>query len=86
MTKELISRIEIEDFEYKQTKKFTRLFDVGEGGSWCQRTVVHDGILFAASMDHNVYAIEAGSGKEIWKYKTSGRICLASPSVLASAT
>ena len=34
--------------------------------------VVQDGILFVPSYDHNLYALEAGSGKFLWKYATQG--------------
>lgn len=35
---------------------------------------IHDGILYVGSYDHNIYALQAGSGEFIWKYATDGGI------------
>ena len=71
--------VEMEDFEYKQVKKFDRIFNLGEGGSFTQKPCVHEGVMYAGCMDRNVYAIDANSGKLIWKFRTEGSVGPASP-------
>ncbi len=43
---------------------------------------VADGTLYASSSDHNLYALDAGSGTLRWKFKTDGRIT-SSPAITA---
>ncbi len=35
---------------------------------------VHEGIVYVPSYDHNVYALDAESGKFLWKYPTEGGV------------
>ncbi|MCK5023071.1 MAG: PQQ-binding-like beta-propeller repeat protein, partial [Candidatus Aenigmarchaeota archaeon] len=58
---------ELEDFEVKRTRKFDRVFRIGKGGSFIF-TMMHDGIIYANSGDYYVYAIEAKTGKELWRF------------------
>ncbi|RME32555.1 MAG: protein kinase, partial [Thermoflexia bacterium] len=41
---------------------------------------VHNGILYVGAYDHNLYALDAESGKFLWKYATEGGIA-SSPAV-----
>jgi len=61
---------ELEDFEMKKVKKWDRVFKIGEGGSFCF-TLMHEGIIYATSGDHFVYAIDGKSGRELWKFRTN---------------
>ena len=71
--------IEMEDFEYKKVRKFDRIFLVGEGGSFTQEPLVHKGLVYVGSMDHNVYAINAITGRLVWNFKASDGILISSP-------
>lgn len=77
--------LEMEDFEYKRVKTFNRIFDIGEGGSFAQKPLVHNGIAYVGSMDHNVYAVDAKTGKLVWKFRTEGGI-LDSSAVIKDGT
>ncbi len=61
---------ELEDFEVKRIRKFDRVFKIGDGGSFVF-TMMHEGVIYATCGDHYVYAIDAKSGKEIWKFRTN---------------
>ena len=71
--------LEMEDFEYAQVKKFDRIFDIGEGGSFSQKPLIHEGVVYVGCMDHNVYALDAKSGELIWKFKARDGIVSSSP-------
>ncbi|NIP40480.1 MAG: PQQ-binding-like beta-propeller repeat protein, partial [Candidatus Aenigmarchaeota archaeon] len=61
--------LELEDFEVRKTKKFERVWNVGEGGSIVLSVLDGDVVYFGAC-DGNVYAISADTGREIWRFKT----------------
>ncbi|MCX6818355.1 MAG: PQQ-binding-like beta-propeller repeat protein [Candidatus Aenigmarchaeota archaeon] len=63
---------ELEDFTVRKAKKWDRAFKIGEGGSFCF-TMMHEGVIYAPCGDHYVYAIEAKTGKEIWRFRTNDR-------------
>jgi outer membrane protein assembly factor BamB len=65
--------VELEDVEVKRIKRFERLWKIGRGGSICY-TRVFDGIVYFGSADKNFYAIDAESGKELWRFRTGGVI------------
>ncbi len=71
--------IEMEEFEYKQVNKFSRMLNFGDGGSLAQEPLVHDGIVYAASMDRNVYAVDARTGDLIWSFRAEGGFAGSSP-------
>ncbi len=73
--------VELEDFEYVQVKSFDRIFRIGEGGSFLQRPCVHDGIVFAASLDRNVYAIRISTGGLVWKFTAEAGFAPSSPMI-----
>ena len=71
--------VEMEDFEYTLVNKFTRIFNLGEGGSFVQEPCVHDGRVYAGCLDRNVYCIDAKSGELVWKFQTEAGIAMSSP-------
>lgn len=73
--------VEMEDFEYKQVKKFDRTFNVTPGGSIFQRPLVHDGVVHFGSRDHNVYAVCALDGKLRWKFTANDGFIVSSPCI-----
>jgi len=71
--------VELEDFEYKQVKKFDRIFNLGEGGSFTQEPCIHNGIAYLACLDRNVYAINAENGEPVWRFEASAPFATCSP-------
>ena len=71
--------VEMEDFEYKQVKKFDRIWSYGPGGSFAQKPLIHDGVVYVGCMDQNVYALDARDGKLIWKFGANGGFWVSSP-------
>ena len=71
--------IEIEEYEVKKTGRFDRIWNVTEGGSMAQLPLVYDGKLYFGSFNHNVYCLDAASGKLNWKFKAHDRVGVASP-------
>ncbi len=71
--------VEMGDFEVKKTTKFDRMWSIGPGGSMAQIPLIKDGIVYVASCNQNVYAVDAGNGELVWKYKTEGIILAGSP-------
>jgi outer membrane protein assembly factor BamB len=65
---------ELEDFEIKKLKKFDRAAKVTFGGSVVNRPLVHNGSVYFGACDHNIYAVDAKTGKNLWKLKTGGII------------
>lgn len=61
---------ELEDFEMKKDREWDRAFRVGDGGSFIF-TMMHRGVIYASCGDHYVYALDALTGKEIWKFRTN---------------
>ena len=43
---------------------------------------VVDGVVYIGSGDHNVYALNASTGKRIWKYRTGAYVLYTSPAVV----
>lgn len=66
--------IEIGEYEVKKIKKFDRLWRIGEGGSVDQQPLVYKGRVYFGSMNHNVYCVDAMTGKLIWKFRTRDRV------------
>ena len=73
--------VELEDIEVKRTKKFDRMWEVGFGGSINNGVRLIDGVIYFGAMDNYVYAVDASTGKEIWKFKTGDGICESTPAV-----
>jgi outer membrane protein assembly factor BamB len=63
---------ELEEFEVKKTRKWDRVFRLGEGGSFCF-TLMHEGVIYATCGDHYVYAIDGKNGRELWKFRAHDR-------------
>ncbi len=66
--------VEMGEYEIVQTKKFDRYMWIETGGSIGGAPIVADSILYFASMNHNVYALDALTGKEIWRFTARDRI------------
>jgi len=72
--------IEIGDFEVTKKKNYHYSFwHCTEGGSIDQRPLIYKGVIYFGSFNHNLYALNAQTGKEIWKFKAQDRIGLCSP-------
>ncbi|MCK4335639.1 MAG: PQQ-like beta-propeller repeat protein, partial [Candidatus Aenigmarchaeota archaeon] len=64
---------ELEDFTVKKTKKFTRIFEVGPGGSVSYCGIRGDKVYFGAC-EGFLYCLETETGEEKWRFKTGGII------------
>jgi len=60
--------MEIEDFEIKKVGKFDRVWRIIYGGSITQ-SLLHGNVLYFSAADALVYAIDADTGEEIWRFK-----------------
>jgi outer membrane protein assembly factor BamB len=76
---------EMEDFTVKKVRKFDRLWKIGFGGSVNQKPLLHNGVIYFGCCDHNVYAVDAKTAKEIWRFKTGGIIGESSPVLYENA-
>ncbi len=65
--------VEIEDVVVKRTKRFERLWKIGEGGS-ISFSRMHNGILYFGAADEYFYSVDIKTGKELWRFKTGGVI------------
>ena len=70
---------EIGEIEIKKVRQFDRMWTTGPGGSLGQKLLVHKDRVYFGSSNKNVYAIDARTGAEIWKYRTDGFVLLSSP-------
>ncbi len=66
--------IEMEDFSVRKTKTFERHSKVTYGGSIVNGPLIYDGIAYFGACDSNVYAVDAETGEEIWRFRTGGII------------
>ena len=57
------------------------LFEITTGGSVFSAPLLHKGVFYCGCCDHNFYALDAGTGQELWRFPTSHIIPL--DSVLA---
>ena len=74
--------IEMGDFEVKRVGEFDRMWKIGPGGSMCMIPLLHDGILYFGSCNHNMYAVNAKNGEVIWKFRAEKIIFESSPKYL----
>jgi len=65
---------ELEDFEVKKLKTFDRHARITFGGTVINKPLIYKGIAYFGSCDHYVYAVDAETGKEVWRFKTGGII------------
>jgi len=71
--------VEMEDFSVTKVDRFDRVWKWGEGGSIHQQPLILDGVVYFGSCNHNVYAVSLLTGKEIWRFRTSGVMINTSP-------
>jgi outer membrane protein assembly factor BamB len=71
--------VEMEDFEVRQVKKFDRTFNIKTGGSFSQKPLVHDGLVYVGCMDQHLYAVDAKTGEVKWRFKMEGGVYVSSP-------
>jgi outer membrane protein assembly factor BamB len=71
--------IEMEDFEVRRTRKHDRHMRVSSGGSIDCIPLIVDGVLYFISANYNLYAVDAKTGKLLWKFKTEGILLESSP-------
>jgi outer membrane protein assembly factor BamB len=70
---------------HKEERKNSLVFDqifynIPKGGSISSVPEFHDGVVYFTSLDTHLYAVDADSGKMIWKFKTGAPI-ISSPVV-----
>ncbi|MBI2676145.1 MAG: PQQ-binding-like beta-propeller repeat protein [Candidatus Aenigmarchaeota archaeon] len=59
----------------KEVLKKDVLYNIGTGGSILAKVVVYDGTVYFGCFDHNFYAVDAETGKEMWRFATKGPAC-----------
>lgn len=72
---------EIEDFELIKVRKMDRHLRFGKGGSVLANPTLHEGVIYFVSADNYIYAVEARTGKEKWRFKTDGEL-FSTPAIL----
>ncbi len=73
--------VDVQEVEVKKIKKFDRIWNIGVGGSINQRILIKDGVIYFGAMDFNIYALDADTLKELWRFRTSGIIMESSPTM-----
>jgi outer membrane protein assembly factor BamB len=71
--------VDLQEIEVKKIKKFDRIWNIGAGGSINQRVLVHEGVVYFGAMDYNIYAVDANTLEELWRFRTGGIIMESSP-------
>ena len=72
--------VEMQDFDIVKVNDYHKSFwKNSEGGSVDNRPLIHGGMVIFGSMNHNLYALDIRTGKEVWKFRTEDRIGLSSP-------
>jgi len=56
--------------EQKQVDFYQLIRNIPKGGSIASMPEYHDGVIYLTSLDTHLYAIDAETGKTIWKFKT----------------
>ncbi len=65
--------VDVEEVLVKKTGKYDRIWRVGKGGSVCYHSS-HDRYVYFGAMDSYVYKIDCVTGKELWRFRTGGKI------------
>lgn len=48
--------------------------DIGIGGTIATSPIAHEGVVYFGACDKNFYAVDAETGKEVWRFTTNGPI------------
>lgn len=67
---------EMSDYDIRKVRRFERIWKIGYGGSISSTPLYHKGVIYFGCADQNVYALEAASGRMLWKFRTQGGIIL----------
>jgi outer membrane protein assembly factor BamB len=65
--------MDIEEVEVKKIGKFERIFKIKEGGS-VSYTLLVNNTVYCGSCDGYVYALNAITGEDLWRFRTGGII------------
>ena len=60
--------------EYLEFRDKTYWERVGVGGSFTANPIEHGGIIYVGCCDKNFYAIDAETGREVWRFPTKGMV------------
>ncbi|MFQ5648096.1 MAG: PQQ-binding-like beta-propeller repeat protein, partial [Candidatus Aenigmatarchaeota archaeon] len=52
------------------------IFEIGTGGSVVSNPLVEGGVVYFGACDHNFYAVDAKTGRLVWKFETKGPVCV----------
>jgi len=72
--------VDVEEVVVKRTKRFERLWKIGEGGS-ISYTRIHEGVTYFGAADNYFYAVDVETGKELWRFRT-GKYGISEPPLL----
>jgi outer membrane protein assembly factor BamB len=73
--------LEMGNFDINKVKKFDRMWRVEEGGSLTTGIALQDGVLYFASANRNIYAVNSDNGELVWKFQTEAPIVGGTPVV-----
>jgi outer membrane protein assembly factor BamB len=72
--------VEMSEFEVKKKVEWNFAFwNSSEGGSIDNKPVVHNGMVFFGSCNHFFYALDARTGRLVWKFQTHAKISTSYP-------
>ncbi len=73
--------VDVEEIVVKKTKTYDRVWKTSPGGSIDNNPLMHEGVIYFGACDGQVYAVDAGSGKVIWTFRTNDSIVGSSPAL-----
>jgi outer membrane protein assembly factor BamB len=71
--------VEMGEYEVVQTTQFDRFLKIETGGSIETIPLIVDSKVYFGCMNHNLYAVDANTGKEVWRFRTQERIGASAP-------
>jgi len=66
--------IEMGNYEVKQVAEWDRMERIETGGSIDTRALIYNGNVYFGCFNHNIYCLDARTGKLKWKFKTRDRV------------